>query len=83
MRSHNGWAIYLWPKISLVVTEKLLQFEDDKTYVEVEIGAQEFEKRYITTGLSDGINIQIIDGITENDKIKSKMVPANEVKPIS
>ena len=67
----------------LAIPEKLLQFEDDKTYVEVEIGAQEFEKRYITTGLSDGINIQIIDGITENDKIKSKMVPANEVKPIS
>jgi HlyD family secretion protein len=38
--------------------------------VEVETGPQKFEKRQIKTGLSDGINIQVISGLTEKDKIK-------------
>jgi HlyD family secretion protein len=63
----------------VAIPEKLLKFEDQKVYVEVEIGEQEFEKRFITTGLSDGVNIQIIEGLTLEDNIKSKMVPIEEV----
>jgi HlyD family secretion protein len=29
-----------------------------------------FEKRFIQTGLSDGINIEILSGISKGDKIK-------------
>jgi HlyD family secretion protein len=54
----------------LAIPEALLQFEDDKTFVEVETGDQKFEKTYITTGLSDGINIQIKGGIDKDAKIK-------------
>jgi HlyD family secretion protein len=54
----------------LAVKEAALLFEGDSTYVEVETSAQKFEKRYIKTGLSDGINIQILSGLTKNDKIK-------------
>lgn len=54
----------------LAVQERLLQFEGDSAYVEVEVGPQQFEKRYITTGKSDGINIEILEGISIDDKIK-------------
>jgi HlyD family secretion protein len=54
----------------MAIKESLLQFEDDSTFVEVEVGPQQYEKRKIETGLSDGINIEVISGISEDDKIK-------------
>ncbi len=54
----------------LAVSESLLQFDGDSAYVEVETGEQEFEKKYVKTGLSDGINIELLDGVDENDKLK-------------
>lgn len=55
----------------LSINEALLQFEGDKAFVEVETGPQTFEKRYIETGLSDGINIEIVSGLTDTDKVKN------------
>lgn len=54
----------------LAISETALQFEKEKPFVEIEIGNQQFEKRYVKTGLSDGINIEIIEGIKKEDKIK-------------
>jgi len=54
----------------LAVKESNLIFEDDGVYVEVEKSSQEFEKKKITTGLSDGINIEVISGVSASDKIK-------------
>ncbi len=54
----------------LAISEALLQFENDSAYVEVETQPQTFEKRFIKTGLSDGINIEVLSGITKDDKIK-------------
>jgi len=54
----------------MAIQESLLQFENDSAYVEVEVGPQQFEKRDVKVGLSDGINIEILDGITKEDKIK-------------
>ncbi len=54
----------------LAIKESLLQFEGDTAYVEVETAPQKFEKKYIKVGLSDGINIQILSGVSEKDKIK-------------
>lgn len=56
----------------LAITESLLLFEDDTTYVEVETEPQVFEKRLVETGISDGINIQIVNGITEETKLKKR-----------
>lgn len=56
----------------MVIPESLIKFEDDSAFVEIEIGEQIFEKRYIQTGLSDGINIEITDGLTMDDKIKAQ-----------
>lgn len=54
----------------MVIEEGLLQFEKDSAYVEVETKPQVFEKKYIQTGLSDGINIEVKKGLTLKDKIK-------------
>ncbi|MCF8367688.1 MAG: efflux RND transporter periplasmic adaptor subunit [Bacteroidales bacterium] len=54
----------------LAISESLLQFDNDSAFVEVETEPQKFEKKYIETGLSDGINIEIISGLSEEDKIK-------------
>jgi len=50
--------------------ESVLLFENDKPYVEVFRDAQTFEKRFIKTGLSDGINIEILGGLNKNEQVK-------------
>lgn len=54
----------------LAIRERDLIFEDGQTLVELETGEQQFEKKAIKTGLSDGINIQVVEGLSEEDKIK-------------
>ncbi len=58
----------------MAIQESLIQFEGDSVYVEIETEPQVFEKRYIKTGLSDGINIQVREGLAMEDKIKSGTV---------
>jgi HlyD family secretion protein len=56
----------------LSLPEAVLQFDrkTDKPYVEVLIGDQKFERRDIEIGVSDGINVEIITGVTAEDKVK-------------
>jgi HlyD family secretion protein len=61
----------------LAVREASLLFEGDSAYVEVETASQKFEKRFIKTGLSDGINIQILSGLSKDDKIKMQQPGGN------
>jgi HlyD family secretion protein len=56
----------------LCIEEGLIEFKGDSTYVEVEKAPQQYEKRLIKTGLSDGINIEVLKGITKKEKIKVK-----------
>jgi HlyD family secretion protein len=56
----------------LGINEGDLIIEDKKTFVEVETTPQNFEKREITTGLSDGINIEVVSGLKESDKVKHR-----------
>jgi HlyD family secretion protein len=54
------------------IREALLQF-DNKTqepYVEVQTAEQTFERRDLTLGISDGINVEIVEGLEESDLIK-------------
>ncbi|MDP3462931.1 MAG: efflux RND transporter periplasmic adaptor subunit [Bacteroidales bacterium] len=55
----------------LAINENLLIFEGDTAYVEVETAPQTYEKRMIKTGLSDGLSIEVLDGLSLEDKIKS------------
>ena len=54
----------------LSLRESNLIFEEDKVFVEVMTGEQQFEKREIETGISDGINIEVVNGLTEEDRVK-------------
>ena len=58
----------------MVIPEGLIKFEDDSSFIEIEVSEQVFEKRYITTGLSDGINIEVLDGLSMEEKIKSRKI---------
>ena len=56
----------------MAIPESILQFdrETEKPYVEIEIGDQKFERKDIEVGISDGINVEILSGLTLEDKIK-------------
>ncbi|MEM7050994.1 MAG: efflux RND transporter periplasmic adaptor subunit [Acidobacteriota bacterium] len=54
----------------LSIKESWLQFEGGTPFVEVETAPQSFERRDIETGLSDGINIEIVTGLGEGERIK-------------
>ncbi|WP_298484295.1 efflux RND transporter periplasmic adaptor subunit [uncultured Maribacter sp.] len=67
----------------LVIPEALLQFDKktDEPYVEVANGNvedQKFERKNIEIGISDGVNVEIISGITEEDEVKQW----NKTEPI-
>jgi HlyD family secretion protein len=56
----------------LVIPEALLQFDKttDEPYVEVSTGDQKFERKDIKIGISDGVNVEILEGLTKDDKVK-------------
>jgi len=56
----------------MALKEALIQY-DPKTkepFVEIEIGDQKFEKKEVELGISDGINVEILGGISKDDNIK-------------
>lgn len=56
----------------LSIKESLLRFDKktEEPYVEVKIGDDKFEKRELKLGTSDGVNVEILKGVTADDKIK-------------
>lgn len=65
----------------LVIPEGMLKFEKDSSFVEVEtVNPQVFEKRMVKTGISDGINIEITEGLKKTDKVKGEKVDPKKVK---
>ncbi len=57
----------------LTIEESALQFEGDDTYVYV-MGADGYEKRPVVTGLSDGVKIEIKEGLTTSDKVRGPQI---------
>lgn len=58
----------------LAIREALVQYKDEKPFVEVETAPQTFEKRDVKLGLSDGIKVEVLEGVAKTDKIK---IPEN------
>jgi len=56
----------------LAVDEGNLLFDKDGVYVVVQKAPQEFEKRKIKTGLSDGIHIEVLTGLAPGERIKAQ-----------
>lgn len=67
----------------MVIPEGMLQFDDDSSFVEVNTGSVEepnYEKRFVQTGLSDGINIEITEGLDINDKVKGEKMDPKKIQ---
>ena len=56
----------------LAIKEALVQYDPKtkKPFVEVAVGEQKFERRDIELGLSDGIFVEVKDGVSKTDEIK-------------
>ncbi len=59
----------------LTLPESTVEFDEGKSYVYVLTSSEEseeqtFDKREITIGLSDGIRVEILSGITADDKVR-------------
>ena len=73
----------------LTIPESTVEFHGDTAFVQVvkqEKPKQIFERRQIKTGLSDGIKIEVKEGLTEKDKIRGAAISKeannnNEAKP--
>ncbi|MDR2282791.1 MAG: efflux RND transporter periplasmic adaptor subunit [Sphingobacterium sp.] len=56
----------------LALKEGVVQYDEKtkKSFVEVEVAPQKFERRDVELGVSDGIYVEIKSGITKDNKIK-------------
>ena len=61
----------------VLLPERLVLFEDGKKLVEIPEG-EKTKKVEVRTGLSDGLNIEILDGLKEGDKVVER--PPREIK---
>ncbi len=65
----------------LSVPESAIEFSGDSTFVYVIKGegkVKQYERRYVETGLSDGVNIEIKKGITVKDKVRGPEIITDE-----
>lgn len=54
------------------IKESLVRFDriTEKPYVEIQQADNSYKKQDIKLGLSDGINVEVLDGVNDGDKIK-------------
>lgn len=56
----------------LSLMERDVIFEGDTVYVELRTGDQTYEKTEISTGLSDGIYIEVLDGVDSTKEVRNR-----------
>ncbi|NNM94838.1 MAG: efflux RND transporter periplasmic adaptor subunit [Bacteroidia bacterium] len=61
----------------LAIKEGDIDFSGDSAFVQVKTPKGDFRRQYITTGISDGINIEVLSGLTKNDELKSTALGIN------
>lgn len=54
---------------TLVIPERLVEFKEDKAFVEIKDEKGDIVKKEVKTGLSDGINVEIQDGLEEGEEV--------------
>lgn len=62
----------------LFIPERLVEFNEDKTFVEIKDEKGDIVKIEVEIGLSDGINVEIKNGLKEGDEIIER--PPKEIK---
>lgn len=72
--SANGEIVLNSQKNALLLDESLIQYEKkngkDVPFVEVKQKDGKFKKAYVKLGASDGINVQILQGLDKNAEVK-------------
>ena len=68
--SANADIILARRKSVIAVNERDVLFEEDTTFVEIQVGDRQFERRIVQLGLSDGIQVEIVSGIDTTAKVK-------------
>jgi HlyD family secretion protein len=57
----------------LSIPERVVTFRNDSAFVQIPKGLEESEERYIKTGLSDAILIEVLEGLNEADEVLEKV----------
>jgi HlyD family secretion protein len=58
----------------LIIPERVVTFRNDSAFVRTVEDGDEKDERYIQTGLSDAINLEVVSGLAEGDKVYEKPV---------
>jgi HlyD family secretion protein len=58
----------------LAIPERVVTFRNDSAFVNLPIGEDGSEERYIKTGLSDAILIEVVEGLQEKDAVLEKEI---------
>ncbi|HTK81704.1 MAG TPA: efflux RND transporter periplasmic adaptor subunit [Bacteroidota bacterium] len=58
----------------LTIPERVVTFRNDSAFVKISLAANKEEDRYIKTGLSDAINVEVKSNLTEGDSLVEKPV---------
>ena len=67
----------------LTVPESAIEFSGDSTFVYVVVGSadkKQYDRRPVTTGLSDGVNIEIKKGLTTKDRVRGPEIITDDQK---
>jgi HlyD family secretion protein len=72
--SANADIVLAEKKQVLAIREAVVQYDKDKPYVEIETTPQTFVRKDVKLGLSDGIKVEVLEGVAKTDKIK---IPEN------
>jgi HlyD family secretion protein len=56
----------------LTIPERVVTFRNDSAFVNFALAAGKGEDRFIKTGLSDAINIEVMSGLAEGDSVREK-----------
>lgn len=72
--SANAEIVLQEVKAVTAVPESALEFFADSIFVYRMTAPQTFERVPVTTGMSDGINIQILSGVSEGEKVRGTQV---------
>ena len=58
----------------LTIPERVVTFRNDSAFVKLALANSKEEERYIKTGLSDAINLEVISNLSEGDSVVEKPV---------
>ena len=58
----------------LTVPEAAISFEKDSTFVYLAEGEGQYKRQPVTTGLSDGVKIEIKSGLTKDQKVRGNQI---------